>query len=91
MDAGEIAGVKINKLFNETSGNILNYGIYRKADLSVDNARLVAFVDPGYSKTTFCVGQIKKNSSEIIYEKTHSNLGVRNLDQFLLNFYIQKF
>lgn len=34
----------------------MNYGIFRKADLSIDNARLVAFVDPGYAKTSFYLG-----------------------------------
>jgi hypothetical protein len=58
----------------------MNYGIFRKADLSADTPRLVAFVDPGYSKTSFYLGQIKKNSAEIIFEKSHPNLGIRNLD-----------
>ncbi len=31
MDSAEIAGIKISKLFNESSANIMNYGIFRKA------------------------------------------------------------
>ena len=56
IDAAEVAGIKISKLFNESSANIMNYGIFRKADLSPDTPRLVAFVDPGYSKTSFYIG-----------------------------------
>ena len=91
IDAAEIAGIKISKLFNDSSANIMNYGIFRKGELSDDTPKLVAFVDPGYSKTSFFLGLIKKNSAEIIFEKTHSNLGVRNLDQALLKFYMDKF
>jgi heat shock protein 4 len=58
----------------------MNYGIFRKGDLNADTPRLVAFIDPGYGKTSFYLGQIKKNSAEIIFEKSNSNLGIRNLD-----------
>lgn len=34
----------------------MNYGIFRKSDLSVDTPRLVAFIDPGYGKTSFYLG-----------------------------------
>lgn len=55
LDSAEIAGIKISRLYNESSANIMNYGIFRKADLSQDTPRLVGFVDPGYGKTSFYV------------------------------------
>lgn len=58
----------------------MNYGIFRKGDLHVDNARLVGFMDVGYSKTTFFLAQVKKTGAEIVYEKTERNLGVKDLD-----------
>jgi molecular chaperone DnaK (HSP70) len=53
VNSAEIAGVSVSRLYNESSATLMNYGIFRKSDLHVDNARLVAFVDVGYSKTTF--------------------------------------
>lgn len=69
----------------------MNYGIFRKADLHVDNPRLVGFMDVGYSKTTFFLAQVKKTGAEIVYEKTDRNLGVKDLDQNLVEFYANEF
>lgn len=80
IQAAEIAGIKIDKLFNESSAVLMNYGIFRKADLHADNARIVGFADVGYSKTSFTLTAVKKNGAEILYEKYDRNLGVKNLD-----------
>ena len=69
----------------------MNYGIFRKADLHVEQSRLVAFVDIGYSKTSFFIAAVKKNGAEILYEKIERNLGVRNFDQNMIDFYIEDF
>lgn len=58
----------------------MNYGIFRKADLDIEQSRIVGFVDIGYSKTSFFIAAVKKNGAEILYEKIDSNLGVRNFD-----------
>lgn len=58
----------------------MNYGIFRKADLDIEQSRVVGFVDIGYSKTSFFIAAVKKNGAEILYEKIDSNLGVRNFD-----------
>jgi len=34
LSAGKIAGMNILKLMNESSATVLNYGIFRKKDLS---------------------------------------------------------
>ena len=66
----------------------MNYGIFRKSDLSDSKPRLVAFVDFGYSKTSVFLAEIKKNSAKILHEKNNKNLGIRNLDLNTLQFYI---
>ena len=69
----------------------MNYGIFRKSDLSDKKGRLVAFIDFGFSKTSVFIAEIKKNSAKIILEKNNRNLGTRDMDLNLLNFYIEHF
>lgn len=49
----------------------MNYGIFRKSDLTDEKPRLVAFVDFGQSKTSLFLANIWKNKAEILYEKNH--------------------
>lgn len=91
IQAAEISGIKIDKLFNESSAVLMNYGIFRKADLHADNARIVGFADVGYSKTSFILAAVKKNGAEVLYEKCDKNLGVKNLDQNMIDFYVNEF
>lgn len=71
-------------MYNESTANVMNYGIFRKSDLSMDNERLVGFIDIGHSKTSLFLAKIWKNKAEIVYEKNDRNLGVRNLDYNIL-------
>ena len=91
IDAAKIAGVEVTKLYNESSATVMNYGIFRKADLSIDKPRTVAFVDFGHSKTAVYVANIWNDRAEVLFEETHPHLGVRNIDLALLLFYTQKF
>ncbi len=91
IDSAAIAGIKISRVYNESSANVMNYGIFRKGDLVDETPRLVAFVDYGHSKTSVFLANIWKNKAEIIYEKNDKNLGVRNLDYNLLTHFVQVF
>lgn len=84
IDAAKVANLHLDRVYNESTANVMNYGIFRKADLSDTKARLVAFVDFGYSKTSVFVAEIKKNSAKIVLEKNNWNLGIRNMDQITL-------
>ena len=53
INSAKIAGVGITRLYQESSSTLMNYGIFRKADLNDENPRLVGFMDVGYSKSTF--------------------------------------
>ena len=86
LDSASIAGIKLLRVYNESTANVMNYGIFWKADLSSE-PRLVAFVDFGYSKTSVFIARIMKNKAEILYEKNHRNLGVRDFDRNTLQYY----
>jgi molecular chaperone DnaK (HSP70) len=83
--------VKLARVYNESTATVMNYGMFRKSDLSDEKPRLVSFVDLGFSKTTLFFANIWKNKAEILYEKTDKNLGVRDLDNTLLKHYTANF
>ena len=91
IDAAKIAGIDVVKLYNESSATVMNYGIFRKADLSATTPRTVAFVDFGHSKASVYVANIWSDRAEVLFEETDSNAGVRNIDLALLLFYLDKF
>lgn len=91
IDSAAISGIKITRVYNESSANVMNYGIFRKADLVDDSPRLVSFVDFGHSKTSVFVANIWKNKAEILYEKNDMNLGVRDLDYNMMQHLVRVF
>ena len=91
LDAAKISGLNVVRLYNESTANVMNYGIFRKADLDVETERLVGFVDVGFSKTSIFFAKIYKNKAEIIAEVNDRHLGVRNIDQNMERFYCQEF
>merc|ERR1711976_213836 len=88
--AGKISGMNIVEIMNESSATVLNYGIFRKKDLT-DEPRLVAFVDVGHSKTSIFFAKVKKTSAEIVMEKTDRSLGGRDFDMVLFKEYARRF
>ena len=91
IEAGKIAGVKVERLYNESTANVMNYGIFRKKDLSDDSPRIVGFVDVGHAKTSVFFAKIWKNKAQILFEKNLVNVGTRNFDLNMLNLYLKKF
>jgi molecular chaperone DnaK (HSP70) len=55
LDAAEIAGLKCQRVINESTAIALQYGFFRKRDLDPKVERIVAFVDFGHSKTTISI------------------------------------
>jgi len=76
---------------SETAATVLNYGIFRKKDLSDEQHRLVAFVDVGHAKTNVFFAKVKRNGAEVVMEKCIRSLGGRNFDMLLYNKYRQMF
>ena len=91
IDSANIAGIKILRVYNESTANVMNYGIFRKSDLKSDDPRLVGFVDFGYGKTSFFLANMWKDRAEIIYECNDRNLGVRDLDRNMMEYYCNVF
>ena len=80
VDAADIAGLKCLRVINESTAIAYNYGFFRKADLSKDVERIVAFVDMGHSKTTVTIAGFKQQEARILVHKSNRNLGGRDLD-----------
>lgn len=91
IDAAKIAGVEVTKLYNESTANVMNYGIFRRGDLDPAVPRLVGFVDLGHSKTTIFFASIWKDKAEVVAEVSNPNLGTRNMDRKMREFYVQMF
>ena len=91
LDAAKVAGVHVIRLYNESTANVMNYGIFRKADLDQSKPRLVGFVDFGESKTSVFFAKIYKNKAEIVLEINDRHLGTRNLDANMADFYCKLF
>lgn len=84
VDAAEIAGLKCLRVINESTAICYNYGFFRKADLSKETERIVAFVDFGHSKTTVTIAGFKQQESRIICHRSDRNLGCRDMDYMVM-------
>merc|ERR1711976_497350 len=78
INSAALAGIKILRVYNESTANVMNYGIFRKSDLHLEKERLVGFLDFGHSKTSLFIAKIWKNKAEII-------------DENMMNYYINVF
>lgn len=84
LDAAEIAGLKPLRIINESTAICMNYGFFRKGDLHETNARTVAFVDFGNSKTTVTIASFVKAKCKILCHHSDRNLGARDMDWEIL-------
>ena len=89
LDAAKLAEIKVLKLMNETTATALEYGILRRSELDEDKPRHVMFIDFGYSKTSICLAALQKKTGKIIAEFHDRNLGVRDMDWIMYQFYCQ--
>ena len=91
LDASKIAGLDVIRLYNESTAVVMNYGIFRKADLDLKDARLVGFVDFGESKTSIFFANIYKDRAEILLEVNDRHLGTRDIDANMTEYYCKLF
>jgi len=87
LDAAEIAGIKCVRLLNESTAIGYNYGFFRKADLTKDVPRKVAFVDFGHSKLCVTFAQFLQGKMKIIYTYSDRNMGARQIDYLLFDLF----
>lgn len=84
LDAAEIAGIKCNRLLNESTAICLQYGFFRKKDLDPKVPRKVAFVDYGHSKLTVTFAEFTSEKVKILGHNSNRNMGARQIDYILM-------
>lgn len=90
IDAATIAGLHPLRLFHETTGTALAYGIY-KTDLPENDQLNVAFVDIGHASLQVCIAGFKKGQLKILGHSFDRSLGGRDFDEVLFQHFAAKF
>lgn len=86
LDAAKIAELNVVKLLNESAAITLGYGIFRKAEFDA-TPRHVCFIDFGQTNTSVFVSSFTNQKAKILNQVHERNLGVRDIDWQLLEFY----
>lgn len=92
IDAGEIAGLKVLRLINDTTATALGYGI-TKLDLPApeEKPRRLAFVDIGNSNFTCTIVEFKKGELAVKSTACDRHFGGRNFDKALVDHFAKEF
>ncbi|KAL2830929.1 heat shock protein 70 family [Aspergillus pseudoustus] len=92
IDAGEIAGLKVLRLINDTTATALGYGI-TKLDLPgpEEKPRRVMFVDIGYSDYTASVVEFRKGELNVKATAYDRHFGGRDFDKALTEHFADEF
>ncbi|PYI27219.1 Hsp70 chaperone Hsp88 [Aspergillus indologenus CBS 114.80] len=92
IDAGEIAGLKVLRLINDTTATALGYGI-TKLDLPgpEEKPRRVMFVDIGYSDYTASIVEFRKGELNVKATACDRHFGGRNFDKALTEHFADEF
>ncbi|KAL3449434.1 heat shock protein Hsp88 [Aspergillus insuetus] len=92
LDAGEIAGLKVLRLINDTTATALGYGI-TKLDLPgpEEKPRRVMFVDIGYSDYTASVVEFRKGELNVKATAYDRHFGGRDFDKALTEHFADEF
>ncbi|KAL1455571.1 hypothetical protein WDU94_009656 [Cyamophila willieti] len=92
LDAAKVAGLRVLRLFNETTSTALTYGIYKQDLPNPDDApRNVVFVDLGHSSLQVFACAFHKEKLKIIASAANPYLGGRNIDYKLAKHFCQEF
>ena len=92
LDAGEIAGLKILRLINDTTAAALGWGI-TKTDLPTaeEKPRRVAFVDIGNANYTCSIVEYRKGELAVKSTVSDRHFGGRNFDKALVDHFAKEF
>lgn len=92
IDAGEIAGLNVLRLVNDTTATALGYGI-TKLDLPgpEEKPRRVVFVDIGYSDYTATIVEYRKGELNIKATAYDRHFGGRDFDKALTEHFAEEF
>ena len=87
LNAAKIAELNVTRLINDTTAIGLDYGMFRKADLDQKVARNVLFIDFGHSKFSVFCCSFTKEEMNVLYQDFARNIGCRDLDYLIYEFY----
>lgn len=92
LDAAKIAGLRVLRLFNETTATALTYGMYKQDLPSPEEPpRNVVFVDCGHSSLQVYAVAFHKEKLKLIGCAADPYLGGRNIDLILAKHFCQEF
>ena len=88
IDACKIAELTPSRLITEAHAIATGYGIFRKNEFKDEKEpRHVVFVDLGHSKFSAFVASFTKEKATILAQVDDRQLGARDMDWILLNYY----
>ncbi|EAW07571.1 Hsp70 chaperone Hsp88 [Aspergillus clavatus NRRL 1] len=92
IDAGEIAGLKVLRLINDTTATALGYGI-TKLDLPgpEEKPRRVMFIDIGHSEYTASIVEFRKGELNVKATAYDRHFGGRDFDKALTEHFADEF
>ncbi|ODM16777.1 Heat shock protein Hsp88 [Aspergillus cristatus] len=92
LDAGEIAGLKVLRLINDTTATALGYGI-TKLDLPNpdEKPRRVMFIDIGHTDYTASIVEFRKGELNVKSTAYDRHFGGRNFDRALTEHFANEF
>ena len=81
------------QLITESTAIGFDYGFYKMKDFpeKEEDAPVVLFVDFGHSKLSLYAMKFTKNYQKVIYEKHLRQLGCKNIDKLMFEFYASLF
>jgi heat shock protein 4 len=81
------------QLVNESTAVGLDYGFYKKTEFpeKEEEAKNIMFIDLGHSKLSLYVIKFTKNYQKVVYQNHLRQLGCKNFDELMLNFYSELF
>jgi heat shock protein 4 len=86
MQACEIAGLNAMTVVNENTAALVDYGIFRDAELpkTVEEAQHVALIDIGYAGTTVSIAKFWHGNVRVLATACAQDLGTRDIDYDLM-------
>ncbi|BDD59742.1 adenyl-nucleotide exchange factor sse1 [Monascus purpureus] len=92
LDAGDLAGLKVLRVMNDTTATALGYGI-TKLDLPgpEEKPRRVAFVDIGYADYTCTLVEFRKGELNVKATAYDRHFGGRDFDKALTEHFANEF
>ncbi|CAG9327798.1 unnamed protein product [Blepharisma stoltei] len=90
LDAIAISDLTCARIMNDSTASALSYGLFRSSEFT-ETPRVVALTDLGHSKFTVSIVQFTKDKLQVLTHVTDRNLGGRDLDWKIMEFFASSF